>query len=498
MLALSIAGGAALAAACGGSDSPIVVGPGAGLDSGDDSTSPVDANANGDHTTGGPDAPAGDAPADVKGDATTGGDASEGGSLSDAADATSGETGPVDSGGGDSGSPDTGTADTGTPDTGSPDTGTPDAGADTGGPDTGSKDAAPEASPEAGPAVCGDGVREPPEQCDDGNTTSFDGCSSACAFEQSTRATKVALDWTTDATCGANAIGKAFGSGVHTAVQNMIDSSVASGAVTVLLTYLSLQDLAGKTGTTNVGSVTGLPSYADAGAYDGSADLDWWYPVDPSSLSGGQIVSKLLPGTFSAAGLSAGPGTVWVSFSAGQQLKMVQTSLSLPIGATSKPLTSTGLPPGHLAGEHLDTTLVSFSTGGGANAAPTGSVCGRITAKSLATSSIPSALLAGGADACNEGYTTANSMLDVFIGGCKTSIFQVVVINAASQPDTVDPDSPAAGTGPLYKLSASSATTKNVDTCKDGSGATVDLQTCLAAAAYSSYMHLAVDRVILR
>jgi cysteine-rich repeat protein len=33
-------------------------------------------------------------------------------------------------------------------------------------------------------AVCGDGIVEPPEQCDDGNTVSGDGCSSTCQYEQ--------------------------------------------------------------------------------------------------------------------------------------------------------------------------------------------------------------------------------------------------------------------------------------------------------------------------
>jgi len=32
--------------------------------------------------------------------------------------------------------------------------------------------------------ACGDGVRSPGEQCDDGNTTSGDGCSAACRSEQ--------------------------------------------------------------------------------------------------------------------------------------------------------------------------------------------------------------------------------------------------------------------------------------------------------------------------
>ena len=31
--------------------------------------------------------------------------------------------------------------------------------------------------------VCGDGLLDPGEECDDGNTTSFDGCSSFCEIE---------------------------------------------------------------------------------------------------------------------------------------------------------------------------------------------------------------------------------------------------------------------------------------------------------------------------
>jgi fibro-slime domain-containing protein len=37
--------------------------------------------------------------------------------------------------------------------------------------------------PDAGKQVCGDGIIEPPEQCDDGNTVSGDGCSASCTIE---------------------------------------------------------------------------------------------------------------------------------------------------------------------------------------------------------------------------------------------------------------------------------------------------------------------------
>lgn len=40
---------------------------------------------------------------------------------------------------------------------------------------------------DACPASCGDGVLQAGEQCDDGNTTSRDGCSASCGFDDDTR-----------------------------------------------------------------------------------------------------------------------------------------------------------------------------------------------------------------------------------------------------------------------------------------------------------------------
>jgi len=57
---------------------------------------------------------------------------------------------------------------------------------------------------------------------------------------------------------------------------------------------------------------------------------------------------------------------------------------------------------------------------------------------------------------------------------------------------------PVAGAGYQYTLSASNTTTRIVDTCKDKSHATVPLATCLASAAYSSYLTFTSDRVIAK
>ncbi|WP_163867536.1 DUF4215 domain-containing protein [Myxococcus eversor] len=104
--------------------------------------------------------------------------------------------------------PDASNPDSGTPDSGG-DAGTPDSGEDSGTPSDGgpgdgggcpggtfSLDSCPpddggpgpQPEPDAGPVDagspgCGDGTREPPEACDDGNTTNNDGCASSCALE---------------------------------------------------------------------------------------------------------------------------------------------------------------------------------------------------------------------------------------------------------------------------------------------------------------------------
>ena len=58
--------------------------------------------------------------------------------------------------------------------------------------------------------VCGNGVREAGEQCDDGNTASLDGCTKTCGFEQVHRMDKLEMLFNTDTYCTGNALGGAI------------------------------------------------------------------------------------------------------------------------------------------------------------------------------------------------------------------------------------------------------------------------------------------------
>jgi hypothetical protein len=140
-------------------------------------------------------------------------------------------------------------------------------------------------------------------------------------------------------------------------------------------------------------------------------------------------------------------------------------------------------PVGHLASENIDPALKTFGS------LTAGEMCGNVSAASLANVKLPQQVL----EYCGD-YTTSNSMLDLFIGGC--SVFFFDVINK-TQPDQVDASATALGAGGPYKLRASSSN-KKVNGCTDKNGATVDLQKCLAAAAYSSAFTFTTNRVVVR
>jgi cysteine-rich repeat protein len=345
--------------------------------------------------------------------------------------------------------------------------------------------------------VCGNGTRESGEQCDDGNTKSLDGCSAACRFEQIHRIRYLVLQYATDVLCPNNRLGAAvIGQTAQSQLQTNIDGGVANGAIDVLLQLLSLDDL---TGTSDpmlqIGAMTGVPN-KQGQPYDGTNDLDFWHTVDPTSVDASGTPLALVPAQISAKALTAGPGAFQLvaSFGGGPApLHLSNVKLAINIGSANAPLLSAGgVPPGHLASEHLDPALVSFATAGQTNANGAGKLCGDVSAASLAAIAVPDQLTMG-AFACAEGYTLQNTMLDVIVGGC--TVFGVQQI-APEQPDQVDPAAPAGGAGGPYTLAENAS--HAVSSCTDKNGAAVPVATCLNAAAYSSFFKIATDRVIAK
>jgi cysteine-rich repeat protein len=355
--------------------------------------------------------------------------------------------------------------------------------------------------------VCGDGVLEGNEQCDDGNTVNLDGCDQYCNFEQEQRATALTMQGDTDSYCTINALGaKALTSTGLSTIQTSLTTDVKSGAINIMFKFMgngaTPADLSGTTGAVTLGSLGGAPEDADAGAYNGNSDLDWWYLVNPNTIDSNRNPLSTLPGTYTSKTLNAGPGSLTLGLilsGSPASLDLWNVKLTAAIGPTNAPTVSTGSTPGHLASEHDAPGLTSFENAGVGATGGSGELCGNITAQSLQGVAVPAEIATGGADACSADYsTTTNSLLDVLVGGCK--VFGLITAINATQPDQQDPAVTfPAGTTPPYKFTAN-AGTHIVTGCTDSSkpAQTVPLATCLAGMAYSSAFKFQTDRVIVK
>lgn len=346
-------------------------------------------------------------------------------------------------------------------------------------------------------ADCGNGTRSATEQCDDGNNINLDGCDSTCKFEQSQRTNYVSLQFATDAFCGnSNQIGAAIASVAQSTFQMTLAQGVTAGTSGMIFKVVALDDLTGQNDpAAALGFVNGVK--APGAGYNGNNDVDWWYTIDPMWLDADRNPIYSLFATFTGGVLDAGPGNViapnFLSTSP-PTISLSSVKIQLNVGASTAPLMSAGMPPGHLASENIDPALMSFQTASQPDAVNSGKMCADISAASLALGAIPAELLPPSQTACSEGYSMNNSMLDLLVGGCKIVIIQA--INPV-QPDKVDPKAAPAGAGGPYTL-IKDAATKKVTGCTDKDGAAVNLAECLAAAAYSSYLRIATDRVILK
>jgi cysteine-rich repeat protein len=344
--------------------------------------------------------------------------------------------------------------------------------------------------------ICGNGTREGGEQCDDSNTDNNDGCDSTCMFEQIHRANYLKMQWTTGSFCGTNALGEAMvGGTVRSELETGIDDSITDGSISLTMKMLGLDDLTGTSDPTlDIGVLNATPETALA-PYDGDADLDWWYDPDATSLDAQGVPLAQLPGSIAAKVLTAGPGEVSLAIVIGGSpgsLDMSDVMLQIDLGATSTPVTSAGVPPGHVAAENLDPALVSYQTAGQHTANGAGLLCGKVSAASLAQIPAPADLVGGGLLSCWQGYTTQNSLLDVLVGGCTIFVTQI----RATQPDTDDPNVGPVQDGPPYTLTTDG--NNQVNGCRDANDNTVDLNACLADAAYSSYFKFASGRIIYK
>jgi cysteine-rich repeat protein len=328
--------------------------------------------------------------------------------------------------------------------------------------------------------VCGNGVREGAEQCDDGNLRSSDACSGGCRVELAQRVNSLAMVFTTNATCPQNRFGSAFVSSLaRDQINNALAAGVQDGSISLVIPFDPL-------GASILNTTPVLPG---ATAYDGNNDLDWWYRVSFADLDADGVPLQHLPSSSAGGMLTVGPGSADLGLNIGGSPTVLSAS-SILFTATfgaNQPLTlSSGLPPGHLPSENMAPSLT------GPGSLTGGAMCANVSAESLSTTPISPQFATGGSTPCSQGYSASSSLLDVVVGGCNF----IIQLIQPTQPDTSDPDAPVAGTGAPYTLSANAQ--RHVDTCRDSSNAIVPLADCLRAAAYSTSFTLTTDRVIPR
>jgi cysteine-rich repeat protein len=369
--------------------------------------------------------------------------------------------------------------------------------------------------------VCGDGMLEGSEQCDDGNTTNLDGCDSGCKFEQVQRMNMFKIAFAPSATCPNNALGGAivgndlFGNpGARSALTLALDDGIADGSLTIDLVALGLDDLTGTADSSmSFGVVTGSPMSSSA-TYSGTSDLDWWYNIDAPTIDSSRVPLHILPGSISGRTVTVGPGEVFLNVSfvgIVVPLDMFNTMIRSDIGTSGAlTLSPSGMNPGHLASEHDAPSLTSFLTmgtppgacsgsscrcfavtvdtsgnvSGTASGCPSGELCGSVTAQSMYAVSIPPQLVGS---ACNNFYTATNTSLDAYVSGCKFSgIFPEI---NPTQPDT-------SRDGHVYTFQTDS--THHINACKKDGVTQSSLTGCLNNAGYSVLYQFTTDRVIAK
>ncbi len=311
-------------------------------------------------------------------------------------------------------------------------------------------------------AVCGDGVVQTGEQCDDGNTLNLDGCSSTCKYEQVQRITNLTvMRGTAPGYCTptTNQFGKALTSSAASSFNSSLQTDVDNGVLDTMFDFQNLDDLTGQNDASlSVGVVNGSLD-ARAGTWTAPGAIDWWFLANASDVdSSGLPVFQLSPAAISSYVLTGGPNKIVMQYSQ-WPLTMLDANLKANIGTSPAP--NQPAPPPQAS--QLASGLVTFQT---MNAASSGlGLCGNVTVGSLAAVPAPQQICNGGSNACDEGYTycssgtvtsTCNSLLDVLVNGCK--VYGFITVIHKTQPDVGvggNPPNSLTASGTYHKVTVS-------------------------------------------
>lgn len=337
-------------------------------------------------------------------------------------------------------------------------------------------------------AACGDALLQGVEECDDGNTKSWDGCSAECKYEVVDRMTKIALQGgAAPSFCAptTNALGRSISSIALPLINGQLAVSIANGALNNLVQFSGLEDLTAASDDSSV-SVGFLPSVPDSaqGAWPGApTPVDFWFRAFSSSVNSQGLPMSSLVGSLSARSLSAGPGLLSFPLAFSGAPNTLSVSNARLLATLNADPNVPAPPPANLA---PGLTVFQTITGSGAGQG----LCGNVTVESLAQIPVPTYLTGSAQTACisctgSRTYTACsgntvtpgcNSMLDVLVGGCRVFACSTSVVTATQ------PDVPGIGGAAVHTLTL-------------GSGNAVSSnQTIGNTDAYSSYFKFDANR----
>jgi cysteine-rich repeat protein len=335
-------------------------------------------------------------------------------------------------------------------------------------------------SSSSGNPLCGNGMLDPGEQCDDGNNFDLDGCDSNCNYEVVSRMSTISISSTTAPSfCvhTGNALGsQAIASVAIGELNTPLQTDVTNGTVNVLTQFIGLTDDTGTNATGfSLGVVDGSPDPAK-GTFPTTNPTDWWFLADPSVVDMGLPTGQLHNGKIVAHAITAGPSTVQLTLNLGGSPAVLQMNNAVISGTVGNATSVPAPPPTNLeAGLMVLETITANGTGQG--------LCGDITVTSLSQIPVPQALTTGTTN-CKQGFkycgtgsavnASCNSLLDVLVVGCSVFGGLVVAVNP-TQPDV------AGGGGAVQHLTANATTNKVTLPAND-------------TDAYSSYLQFATTR----
>lgn len=297
--------------------------------------------------------------------------------------------------------------------------------------------------------MCGNGRTDPGEQCDDGNTSRWDGCGPDCRLEQSVVLNRLSLapesptigcDFSGDGRADnafTRALGPAYG-----VLNSFITSGVSNGQVLLHLTFLHLTDPRGQNlPDTRVGWVLGSDANMD-GSDNGVAG-------NPQFVQRASLQSNLLPvASFQSVvrmgALTGGP-----------------EDIPLPLGNMGAlGALAFNLKRGRITGTVVanDTRITEIRGG---------VLCGAVPGRDLATLRNPAGLIPGG----GGGMMNNSTFLELIVGGQRVLFFQI----GPQQPDIdIDGD----GLERYEARMGGGGNPPRIEACIDGDGTRIEGRGC--------------------